>query len=114
MLDPSSRYEATRHDTPRTVDARAFRHYSDPQHMQTWPELNRRLRQSSRPSRAAAFVSETFSDAYDETDNAYLFGLYIESYLASSLRLHVASNHTFPHCKSSPSICCRNWILAKF
>jgi hypothetical protein len=44
-----------------------------------------------REGTISASVSETFSDAYDETDNAYLFGLYIEGYLASSLRLHVAS-----------------------
>jgi len=35
--------------------------------------------------------SKTFSDPYDETDNAYLFGLHVDGQLASSLRLHVAS-----------------------
>jgi N-acyl-L-homoserine lactone synthetase len=35
--------------------------------------------------------AKTFSDPYDETENAYIFGLYIEGELASSLRLHVAS-----------------------
>lgn len=35
--------------------------------------------------------SETFSDAYDETGNVYIFGLYIDDELASSIRLHVAS-----------------------
>ncbi len=35
--------------------------------------------------------SATFSDAYDQTPNAYLFGLYIEGKLASSIRIHVAS-----------------------
>jgi N-acyl-L-homoserine lactone synthetase len=35
--------------------------------------------------------SGMFSDDYDETDNCYLFGLYIDDVLASSLRLHVAS-----------------------
>jgi hypothetical protein len=35
--------------------------------------------------------SETFADPYDETDNAVLFGLYIDGDLASSIRLHVAS-----------------------
>ena len=44
-----------------------------------------------REGAISACVSEIFSDAYDETDNAYLFGLFIEGYLASSLRLHVAS-----------------------
>jgi len=35
--------------------------------------------------------SGVFSDAYDETDNAYLLGLYIDDELASSIRVHVAS-----------------------
>jgi len=33
----------------------------------------------------------TFADPYDETDNAVLFGLYLDGALASSIRLHVAS-----------------------
>jgi hypothetical protein len=41
----------------------------------------------------------TFSDAYDETDNAYLFGVYIDDQLASSLRLHAASKE-HPHMPS--------------
>jgi hypothetical protein len=32
-----------------------------------------------------------FSDHYDQTDNAYLFALYVEGELASSLRVHIAS-----------------------
>jgi N-acyl-L-homoserine lactone synthetase len=43
--------------------------------------------------------SETFSDPYDETDNAYVFGLYIEDELASSIRFHVASRER-PACPS--------------
>jgi hypothetical protein len=35
--------------------------------------------------------SGTFSDAYDDTPNAYLFALYIDDELASSIRIHVAS-----------------------
>ena len=35
--------------------------------------------------------TRTFSDPYDETDNAYLFGLYLDGELASSIRIHVAS-----------------------
>jgi len=35
--------------------------------------------------------SGTFSDTYDETDNVYLFGVYIDGALASSIRIHVAS-----------------------
>jgi N-acyl-L-homoserine lactone synthetase len=41
-------------------------------------------------------TTETFSDPYDDTDNAYLFGMYIDGELASSLRLHVA-------CKKYPN-----------
>jgi hypothetical protein len=33
----------------------------------------------------------TFSDRYDETGNVYLFGLYIDDELASSIRLHIGS-----------------------
>jgi len=35
--------------------------------------------------------TRTFSDPYDETDNAFLFGLYIDDQLASSIRIHVGS-----------------------
>jgi hypothetical protein len=41
--------------------------------------------------------SETFSDAYDEIGNVYLFGLYIDDELASSIRIHVASRE-HPEC----------------
>lgn len=40
-----------------------------------------------------------FSDAYDDTPNAYLFGLYIDDELASSIRIHVASKE-HPACLS--------------
>jgi N-acyl-L-homoserine lactone synthetase len=43
--------------------------------------------------------SGRFSDAYDETPNAYLFGLYIEDELATSIRIHVASAQ-HPSCLS--------------
>ena len=43
--------------------------------------------------------SGRFSDAYDETPNAYLFGLYIDGELASSIRIHVASKE-HPACLS--------------
>ncbi len=33
----------------------------------------------------------TFSDPYDEAENAYLFGLYLDGELASSIRIHVGS-----------------------
>ena len=35
--------------------------------------------------------SRQCSDQYDETDNAYLFALYVDGELASSLRVHVTS-----------------------
>jgi N-acyl-L-homoserine lactone synthetase len=35
--------------------------------------------------------SKTFSDAYDDSENAWIFGLYIDGELASSIRIHVAS-----------------------
>jgi hypothetical protein len=45
--------------------------------------------------------SRRFSDQYDETDNVWLFGLYIDDNLASSIRIHVASqdNPVFPGLK---------------
>ncbi len=45
--------------------------------------------------------SGIFSDPYDETDNAYLFGLYIDDELASSIRIHVATREypDFPSLK---------------
>jgi N-acyl-L-homoserine lactone synthetase len=53
-----------------------------------------------REGAICANSSGTFSDPYDETDNAYLFGLYVGGELASSLRLHVASKEQ----PDSPSI----------
>ena len=41
-------------------------------------------------------LSGTFADSYDETDNAYLFGLYVDDQLASSLRFNVASRNNTP------------------
>lgn len=41
--------------------------------------------------------SATFSDAYDQTPNAYLLGLSVEGKLASSVRVHVASRE-YPDC----------------
>jgi hypothetical protein len=40
---------------------------------------------------------KVFSDAYDEIGNVYLFGLYIDDELASSIRVHVASKER-PEC----------------
>jgi hypothetical protein len=50
-----------------------------------------------REGAISADSSGTFSDPYDETDNAYLFGVYIDDQLASSLRLHAASKETPGH-----------------
>jgi hypothetical protein len=36
-------------------------------------------------------ASKAFSDPYDDTENAYLFGLYVDGELASSIRIHVAT-----------------------
>src|SRR5215467_16253007 len=35
--------------------------------------------------------SGSFSDPYDDSENAWLFGLYLDGELASSIRLHVAA-----------------------
>ncbi len=43
--------------------------------------------------------SRSFSDRYDETGNVYLFGVYIDDELASSIRIHVASKE-HPDCPS--------------
>ena len=40
--------------------------------------------------------SESFSDPFDETDNVYIFGLYIDNELASSIRIHIGSRQ-HPH-----------------
>ncbi len=40
---------------------------------------------------------ERFGDALDDTDNAWIFGVYIDGELASSIRLHVA-------CRQSPGL----------
>jgi N-acyl-L-homoserine lactone synthetase len=56
-----------------------------------------------REEAISANRSERFADADDDADNAYIFGLYIEGELASSLRIHVGSKkqdfpslHVFP------------------
>src|SRR5262245_36545185 len=38
-----------------------------------------------------ANASETFSDPYDDSPNARIFGLYLDGELASSIRIHVTS-----------------------
>ena len=50
--------------------------------------------------------SKEFSDPYDETGNVYLFGLYIDDELASSIRIHVASKEhpDFPSLEVFPDI----------
>jgi N-acyl-L-homoserine lactone synthetase len=50
--------------------------------------------------------SRTFSDPFDETGNVYLFGMYIDGELASSIRIHVASKEhpDFPSLEVFPDI----------
>ena len=57
-----------------------------------------------REGTISADSSGTFSDSYDETDNAYLCGLYLDGQLASSLRLHAASKEhpNFPSLEVFP------------
>jgi N-acyl-L-homoserine lactone synthetase len=45
------------------------------------------LRDGTIPANASGL----FSDNYDDTDNAYLFGLYVENELISSIRIHVGT-----------------------
>jgi hypothetical protein len=57
-----------------------------------------------RAGAISADPSGRFADADDEADNAYIFGLYVDAKLASSLRLHIATKefpdfpslHVFP------------------
>ena len=44
-----------------------------------------------RDGTITANATGTFSDHYDDTDNAFLFGLYVDGELASSIRIHVAT-----------------------
>jgi N-acyl-L-homoserine lactone synthetase len=44
-----------------------------------------------REGSISANFSKTFSDIYDDSENAWIFGLYIDDELASSIRIHVAS-----------------------
>jgi N-acyl-L-homoserine lactone synthetase len=59
----------------------------------------------TREGGIATNAEKMFSDSYDDTDNAYIFGLYIEGELATSIRLHIASkrqNPDFPSLKVFP------------
>jgi hypothetical protein len=51
-----------------------------------------------REGAIAPNFAQTFADPYDESDNVWLFGLYLGGELASSIRVHVASedNRDFP------------------
>lgn len=44
-----------------------------------------------RDGTISATSSKRFSDPYDNTDNVYLFGLYVDDELLSAIRIHVAS-----------------------
>lgn len=65
-----------------------------------------RYRAYLREEGIAANSSGMFSDAYDETGNVYLFGLYVDDELASSVRIHVASREhpAFPTGEVFPEI----------
>ena len=45
-------------------------------------------------ARSRPMPSERFADPLDEADNAWIFGVYIDGELASSIRLHVASRQS--------------------
>ncbi len=50
-------------------------------------------------------AEKMFSDPYDSTDNGFIFGLYLQGKLATSIRLHIASknqNPDFPSLKVFP------------
>jgi N-acyl-L-homoserine lactone synthetase len=47
-----------------------------------------------REGAIAPSASERFADDLDETDNAWIFGVYVDGELASSIRLHVASRQS--------------------
>ncbi len=59
--------------------------------------------------------SGSFSDPYDETDNVYLFGLYIDDELASSIRIHVGSREHpyFPSLDVFPDVLQRQLDVGK-
>jgi len=48
----------------------------------------------------------TFSDPYDESENAYLFGMYLDGELVSSLRMHIGSleHPKFPSLEAFPDV----------
>jgi Autoinducer synthase len=53
-------------------------------------------------------ASESFSDSYDDVANAYLFGIYLDGELASSIRLHIVSKD---HPSSSSVVAFRDILL---
>jgi N-acyl-L-homoserine lactone synthetase len=65
-----------------------------------------RYRAYRRAGMIPANGTETVCDLYDDTDNAYILGLYIDDQLASSIRIHVASKayRDFPSLEVFPDI----------
>jgi len=59
-----------------------------------------------RDGSISANSTKSFSDPYDEMGNVFLFGLYIDGDLASSVRIHVASKDqpVFPSLEVFPDI----------
>jgi hypothetical protein len=47
-----------------------------------------------REGAIAPNLAQTFSDPYDDSENCWIFGLYLDGELASSIRIHVASRDT--------------------
>ena len=60
-----------------------------------------------RDGTIAANADGMFSDPYDDRGNVYLFGLYLDGVLASSLRLPIGSadNPDFPSREVFPDFC---------
>ncbi|MCB1385483.1 MAG: hypothetical protein KDJ80_06040 [Nitratireductor sp.] len=58
-----------------------------------------RYRCYRREETIKANLEERFSDAYDEMDNCWLFGIYLDDQLVSSIRFHVIS----PSAKRGPA-----------
>jgi hypothetical protein len=47
-----------------------------------------------REGAIAPNVSQTFTDSYDESENCWIFGLYLDGQLASAIRIHVGTGET--------------------
>jgi hypothetical protein len=102
FLDPEP---ARKHFTERLADLVSrieFRRADSPEDREAIFRL--RYQAYLREGAISPNDSGRFADADDEADNAYIFGLYLDGELASSLRLHIGSKehpdfpslHVFP------------------